>query len=46
MYQYFQSIHPLHPNIQDDNGNGMTHGITEEIFPGRKCTDADSSRFE
>ena len=46
MYQHLQSVHPVHPNIQNDNRNGMTHGITEEIFPSRKFTDADSNRFE
>ena len=46
MCQHFQSVHPLHPNIQDDHGNRMTHRITEKILPGRKRTDIESSRFE
>src|SRR5438552_8384836 len=34
MGQHFQSVHPLHPNIEDDHANRMTHRITEKILPG------------
>jgi len=46
MCQHFQSVHGVHPNIQDDHGNRMTHGITEKLFPCRNAqtpSPADSS---